>query len=73
MRRTLMARTGWARSNPAAPTTIKKPRNMARQLVNSASSAIKNEVTCEIAQFVRNTPLALTGKAQAAINSGVNA
>lgn len=64
-----LKRTAWLRSSTTAPAAAKKPRNMASNLVNSASSAIKTDEVCEIVQVVRNTPPALTGKAQAAIKS----
>ena len=69
MRRTPMKRTGWARSSTMGPTTVKKPRNVVVQPVNSTPDAIKNEKTFEISKFVLNTTPALAGKAHTAINS----
>ena len=51
------------------PTTVKKPRNVARQPVNSVPDAIKSDEVCDFAKVVRNMPKALTSKAHTAINS----
>ncbi len=68
-RRTPMKRTGWFRSSTTAPTTVKKPRNVVVQPVNSTPDAIKSDEVCDFAQVVRNMPPALAGKANAAIKS----
>lgn len=69
MRRTAMKRTGWARSSTTAPTTVKKPRNVVVQPVNSTPDAIKSDEVCDFAQVVLNTTPVLAGKAHAAIKS----
>lgn len=69
MRRKPMKRTGWFRSSTTAPTTVKKPRNVVVQPVNSTPDAIKSDEVCDFVQVVLNTTPALAGKAHTAINS----
>jgi len=69
MRRTPMKRTGWTRSSTTAPAAAKKQRNVVVPLVDTGSSAIKNDKVCEIAQVVPNTPPDIGGKANVAIKS----